>query len=307
MVSSNHEIVPDCLNPVSKTGIMQYMKLREQSLFQDADQNRVFQNLWNCTVNQGEVMLWRTFNSVCVIAQKKEARIATQAEEFDLMAAAADLDENEKWTAEVYFVEGLGHNLFSVGQFCDSDLEVAFRRNSCFVRTLEGVDLLKGNRSTNLYSINLHEMASASPICLMARATSTKSWKKAKGRHTHPKPVPNSKITSRYTLGTFYSEQKMKATEVIRTFLKLITVLLQSPVIIIRTDNREQNSNSNSSGLRATLQIRSIIRRDSTKLPYELINAKTGYAPILHGFGGHSVIPRMIVKEYWKWCDVVWR
>nr|GEU48423.1 hypothetical protein [Tanacetum cinerariifolium] len=52
----------------------------------------------------------------------------------------------------------------------------AFRRNACFVRNLEGVDLLKGNRSTNLYTINLYEMASASPICLMARASSTKSW-----------------------------------------------------------------------------------------------------------------------------------
>ncbi|GJW60477.1 retrovirus-related pol polyprotein from transposon TNT 1-94 [Tanacetum coccineum] len=71
---------------------------------------------------------------------------------------------------------GLGHNLFSVGQFCDSDLEVAFRRNTCFVRNLEGVDLFKGNRTTNLYTINLHEMASASPIYLMACATSTKSW-----------------------------------------------------------------------------------------------------------------------------------
>ncbi|GJV21248.1 retrovirus-related pol polyprotein from transposon TNT 1-94 [Tanacetum coccineum] len=87
-----------------------------------------------------------------------------------------DLQWGNILITRVYFVEGLGHNLFSVGQFCDSDLEVAFRRNSCFVRTLEGVDLLKGNRSTNLYSINLHEMASASPICLMARATSTKSW-----------------------------------------------------------------------------------------------------------------------------------
>ncbi|GJX67341.1 retrovirus-related pol polyprotein from transposon TNT 1-94, partial [Tanacetum coccineum] len=28
----------------------------------------------------------------------------------------------------VYYVEGLRHNLFSVGQFCDSDLEVAFRK-----------------------------------------------------------------------------------------------------------------------------------------------------------------------------------
>nr|GFA78117.1 hypothetical protein [Tanacetum cinerariifolium] len=61
------------------------------------------------------------------------------------------------------------------GQFCDSDLEVAFRRNACFFRNLEGVDLLKGNHSTNLYTINLHEMASASPICLMARASTTKS------------------------------------------------------------------------------------------------------------------------------------
>nr|GEY89019.1 retrovirus-related Pol polyprotein from transposon TNT 1-94 [Tanacetum cinerariifolium] len=61
-------------------------------------------------------------------------------------------------------------------QFCDSDLEVAFRREACFVRNLKGVDLLKGDRSTNLYTINLHEMASASPICLMARASSTKSW-----------------------------------------------------------------------------------------------------------------------------------
>ncbi|GKF04856.1 hypothetical protein Tco_0035524, partial [Tanacetum coccineum] len=76
----------------------------------------------------------------------------------------------------VYFVEGLGHNLFSVGKFYDSDVEVAFRRNTCFVRNLEGVDLLKGNRTTNLYTINLPDMASTSPICLMAWATSTKSW-----------------------------------------------------------------------------------------------------------------------------------
>nr|GEY41682.1 Gag-Pol polyprotein [Tanacetum cinerariifolium] len=88
----------------------------------------------------------------------------------------SDLQWGNILITRVYFVEGLGHNLFSVGQFCDSDLEVAFRRNACFVRNLEGVDLLNGNRSTNLYTINLHEMASASPICLMARASSAKSW-----------------------------------------------------------------------------------------------------------------------------------
>nr|GEW61213.1 integrase, catalytic region, zinc finger, CCHC-type, peptidase aspartic, catalytic [Tanacetum cinerariifolium] len=87
-----------------------------------------------------------------------------------------DLQWGNILITRVYFLEGLGHNLLSVGQFCDSDLEVAFRRNTCFVKNLEGVDLLKGNCTTNLYTINLHEMASASPICLMARATSTKSW-----------------------------------------------------------------------------------------------------------------------------------
>ncbi|GKC27595.1 integrase, catalytic region, zinc finger, CCHC-type containing protein [Tanacetum coccineum] len=76
----------------------------------------------------------------------------------------------------VYFVEALGHNLFSVGQFYDSDLEAVFRRNNYFVKNLEGVDFLKGNHTTNLYTINLHEMASTSSICLMARATSTNSW-----------------------------------------------------------------------------------------------------------------------------------
>nr|GEU55674.1 copia protein [Tanacetum cinerariifolium] len=45
-----------------------------------------------------------------------------------------------------------------------------------FFRNLEGIVLLKGNHTINLYTSNLYEMASASPICLMARATSTKSW-----------------------------------------------------------------------------------------------------------------------------------
>ncbi|GJS74530.1 hypothetical protein Tco_0707371 [Tanacetum coccineum] len=34
--------------------------------------------------------------------------------------------------SRVYYVEGLGHNLFFVRQFCDSDLEVAFRKHSCY-------------------------------------------------------------------------------------------------------------------------------------------------------------------------------
>nr|GEZ01720.1 hypothetical protein [Tanacetum cinerariifolium] len=178
----------------------------------------------------------------------------------------------------VYFVKGLGQTLFLVGQFCDSNLEVVFRRKACFVRNLEGVDLLKGDHSTNLYTINLHKMVSASPICLMARASSTKSWLwhqrlshlnfhtindlakndlvsgllKLKYHKEHlcpscePMRIPsiNGKRYvlvivddySRYTWVHFL-RSKDEAPEVIKTFLKRITVLLQSPVIIIRTNN----------------------------------------------------------------------
>nr|GEX71169.1 integrase, catalytic region, zinc finger, CCHC-type, peptidase aspartic, catalytic [Tanacetum cinerariifolium] len=50
-----------------------------------------------------------------------------------------DLQWGNILVTRVYFVEGSGHNLFSVGQFCDSDLEVALRKNTCFVKNLEEV------------------------------------------------------------------------------------------------------------------------------------------------------------------------
>nr|GEU47638.1 integrase, catalytic region, zinc finger, CCHC-type, peptidase aspartic, catalytic [Tanacetum cinerariifolium] len=75
-----------------------------------------------------------------------------------------------------YYVEGLGHNLFSSGQFCDSDLEVAFHKHTCYVRDLEGVDLLKGSRGSNLYTMSLEEMMQSSLICLLSKASKIKSW-----------------------------------------------------------------------------------------------------------------------------------
>ncbi|GJU54083.1 retrovirus-related pol polyprotein from transposon TNT 1-94 [Tanacetum coccineum] len=76
----------------------------------------------------------------------------------------------------VHYVEGLGHNLFSMGQFCDSNLEVAFRQHTCYIRNLEGVDLLTGSRGDNLYTLSLGNMMASSPICLLSKAFKTKSW-----------------------------------------------------------------------------------------------------------------------------------
>ncbi|GJR19699.1 integrase, catalytic region, zinc finger, CCHC-type containing protein [Tanacetum coccineum] len=78
--------------------------------------------------------------------------------------------------SRVYYLEGLKHNLFSVGQFCDADLKVAFWKNTCFIRNLEGVDILSGSRDTNLYIISLDDMLKTSPICLISKASKTKSW-----------------------------------------------------------------------------------------------------------------------------------
>nr|GFB03773.1 retrovirus-related Pol polyprotein from transposon TNT 1-94 [Tanacetum cinerariifolium] len=70
----------------------------------------------------------------------------------------------------------LGHNLFSVGKFCDGDLEVAFCSKTCYVRNLEGDDLLIGERESNLYTISISDMAASSHVCLMSKATLKKSW-----------------------------------------------------------------------------------------------------------------------------------
>ncbi|GJV33039.1 integrase, catalytic region, zinc finger, CCHC-type containing protein, partial [Tanacetum coccineum] len=66
--------------------------------------------------------------------------------------------------SRVYYVEGLGHNLFSVRQFCDSNLEVAFLQHTYVFHNLEGVDLLTGSQGNNLYILSLGDMMASSPI-----------------------------------------------------------------------------------------------------------------------------------------------
>ncbi|GKB27949.1 retrovirus-related pol polyprotein from transposon TNT 1-94 [Tanacetum coccineum] len=53
---------------------------------------------------------------------------------------------------------------------------VAFRKHTYFIHNLEGVDLLKGFRGTNLYKLSLEDMMQSSPIYLLSKASKTKSW-----------------------------------------------------------------------------------------------------------------------------------
>ncbi|GKF55825.1 putative ribonuclease H-like domain-containing protein, partial [Tanacetum coccineum] len=58
--------------------------------------------------------------------------------------AYGDLLQGTITIKRVYYVKRLNHNLFSVGQLCDADLEVAFWKSTCYIRDLKGNDILTG-------------------------------------------------------------------------------------------------------------------------------------------------------------------
>ncbi|GKF26332.1 retrovirus-related pol polyprotein from transposon TNT 1-94 [Tanacetum coccineum] len=167
--------------------------------------------------------------------------------------------------SKVYYVEGLGHNLFSVRQLYDSNLEVAFHQHNRFIYNLEGVDLLTGSRGNNLYTLSLGDMMVSSPICLLLKASKTKSWLWHR-RLSHlnfgainylvrhgpvrdlcgPMRVTsvNGKkyillIVDDYSRFTWVKCLRLKdeAPDFIIKFLKMIQVRLKVPVRQIRTDN----------------------------------------------------------------------
>nr|GEX91885.1 retrovirus-related Pol polyprotein from transposon TNT 1-94 [Tanacetum cinerariifolium] len=95
---------------------------------------------------------------------------------FGAIVGYGDYVIGDSVISRVYYVEGLGHNLFFVRQFCDFDIEVAFRKHTCYVRDTDGVELIKGSRGSNLYTISIKDIMKSSPICLLSKASKNKSW-----------------------------------------------------------------------------------------------------------------------------------
>nr|GEU34568.1 retrovirus-related Pol polyprotein from transposon TNT 1-94 [Tanacetum cinerariifolium] len=110
--------------------------------------------------------------------------------------------------SRVYYVKGLGHNLFSVSQFCDSNLEVAFRKHSCYVRDTDGVELIKGSRGSNLYTISVEDMMKSSPICsdvLWAEAVATACYTQNRSLiHTRHNKTPYELVNNKKPDLTFF-------------------------------------------------------------------------------------------------------
>ncbi|GKA40248.1 integrase, catalytic region, zinc finger, CCHC-type containing protein [Tanacetum coccineum] len=139
-------------------------------------------------------------------------------------------------------------------QFSDSDLEVAFRKHTCFVRDINGADILKGSRGTNLYTISIDEMMKSSPICLLSKASKSKSWLwHCRLNHLNFSTINDLArkdlsikgkkyilvIVDDYSRFTWvkFLRSKDETPEFVINFLKQIQVGLNKIVRFIRTDN----------------------------------------------------------------------
>nr|GFB91816.1 integrase, catalytic region, zinc finger, CCHC-type, peptidase aspartic, catalytic [Tanacetum cinerariifolium] len=79
---------------------------------------------------------------LCSFVEKFMGTVHFGNDQFAPILGYGDLVQGNVMINRVYYVEGLNHNLFLVGQFYDTDLEVAFRKSTCYVRDLQGNDLL---------------------------------------------------------------------------------------------------------------------------------------------------------------------
>ncbi|GJW71033.1 retrovirus-related pol polyprotein from transposon TNT 1-94 [Tanacetum coccineum] len=173
---------------------------------------------------------------LCNFVEKYLGTVRFGNDQFAPILGYGDLVQGNITINRVYYVEGLNHNLFLVGQFCDADLEVAFRKSTCFVRDLQGNDLLTGNRGTDLYIISLQETSSSTPICLMAKASLTQACYGIEdfliSTLTTSTCFPRKML---YTW-TLFLRSKDETPEVLKDFLTMIQRNLQAPVISVRTD-----------------------------------------------------------------------
>nr|GEZ54329.1 hypothetical protein [Tanacetum cinerariifolium] len=151
-----------------------------------------------------------------------------------------DLVQGAVTIKRVYYVEGINHNLFFVGQFCDADLEVAFRKSTCYIRNLKGNDLLTGSRGTDLYSITLQDTNCPNPICLMAKATSSQAWLwHRRLSHLNIDTInllSNNDIVVGLPKLKFVKDHLCSSCELGKSKRKLVQRGLQAQVRVVRTD-----------------------------------------------------------------------
>nr|GEY36625.1 hypothetical protein [Tanacetum cinerariifolium] len=147
---------------------------------------------------------------------------------------------------------GLNHNLFSVGQFCDADLEVAIRKSTCFVRDLQGNDLLTGYTISSMVMAQRLSHLNFDYINLLSKKDiviglsklkyvkdqlcSSCELSKAKRSSFKSKVVPCSKGRLNLLHMDLCGPMQDETPDVLIDFLTMIQINLQALVITVRTD-----------------------------------------------------------------------
>ncbi|GKC93377.1 retrovirus-related pol polyprotein from transposon TNT 1-94, partial [Tanacetum coccineum] len=190
MLSDNHDLcVLDFINDVNA-------RVKSKSVKKSLETSRKgvykywihLETYWKPRKSKTNIPISKPKIVKSISANNKESSRSWESIVFDVPSSSLDECKLSKlfssiWTpignvriSRVYYMEGLEHNLFSIRQFCDLNLEVAFRQHTCFIRNLDGVDLLTGSRGNNLYTLSLGDMMVSSLICLLSKASKTKSW-----------------------------------------------------------------------------------------------------------------------------------
>ncbi|GJS38361.1 retrovirus-related pol polyprotein from transposon TNT 1-94 [Tanacetum coccineum] len=161
----------------------------------------------------------------------------------------------------VYYVKGLNHNLFFVGQLCDADLEVAFQKSTCYVCDLNGNDILTAwlwHRRLSHLNFNTINLISKNDIVIglpklkfvKDHLCSSCDLGKAKRKSFKTKTTPSSKrrlqLLHMDLCGPMRVESINDETlEVLIDFLRLVQKGLHAQVRTVQTDKDTEFLNKN--------------------------------------------------------------
>nr|GEV14650.1 hypothetical protein [Tanacetum cinerariifolium] len=193
----------------------------------------------------------------------------------------------------VYYVDGLGHNLLSVGQFYDSDLKVAFRKHTCFVRNLKDeysrfiwVKFLASTDEAPDFIIKFLKMIQ---VRLNAPVRNIRTDNKTKFVNQILRSYYESVGISHETSVAQSPQQNGVIKRQIHTFVEAAQtklIYVKAPLFLW----------SEAVAAACYTQNRSIIRRRHGKTPYELLHDRKPDLSYLHVFGALLVTnaPRVV-------------
>nr|GEU36707.1 hypothetical protein [Tanacetum cinerariifolium] len=194
------------------------------------------------------------YKAVVQFVEKFTGTVYFGNDQFAPILGYGDLVQGNVTIKRVYYVEGLNHNLFSIGQFCETDLEVAFRLshlNFDYINLLSTKDVVIGLPKLKYFK---DQQCSSCELSKGKRSSfESKAVPSSKGRlnllHMNLYgPMRVASINgkkyilvivddySRYTW-TLFLRSKDETLEVLKEFLTMIQKNLQAPNGVVERQN----------------------------------------------------------------------